>query len=441
LSGIVEANHENRKKDVDVSRITYGVFRISSTPVEGHTYYVIRDTKYGVVRKEGLNIHWIRRPKEVRFLLFLPSFSMKKKFTKLSPDLKKLIVPETPGITGNHAISADVKGSRKPVSTFAERTLRHTNGGATLQAALWLKQHLENGGKLVVTLAGALSSFQIGITLAELIRKGKVHLVSATAANHEEAYYRYVAHSHYAYIPRYTELTPEQEAELRDAGLRRITDTFLPEDESVRIMEPHLLKMWKKAEKKEERSFPHEYFRRLFAENLIKPDPKANPSDCWTYAAYEKDIPIVIPGFEDSTMGNIFASYTYDGKYRKDKGLVISPDVMKSGLEYFTSLYDWYMETAKDAPVAFLQLGGGIAADFVICAVPSLKHDLHVPKVRDWAGFIEIGSSPMSYGSYSGAGGKEKITWDKLSTKSYYQIIQSDVTVAFPWIAAVLLDL
>ena len=141
-------------------------------------------------------------------------------------------------------------------------------------------------------------------------------------------------------------------------------------------------------------------------------------------------------------MGNIFASYTYDGKYRTDDGPRLSPHIMKTGLEYFTWMYDWYMKESKESPIAFLQLGGGIAADFPICVVPSLKHDLKLHgKVRDWAGFIEIGSSPMSYGSYSGAGGKEKITWDKLSTKSYFQIIQSDVTVVFPWIAAVLLDL
>ena len=281
----------------------------------------------------------------------------------------------------------------------------------------------------MVTLAGALSSFQIGIMLAELIRKNKVHLVSATGANHEESYYRYVAHSHYAHIPRYTELTPAQEAELRDAGLRRITDTFLPEDESVRIMEPHLLKMWKEGK----RYFPHEYFRRLFSEKLIKPDKKANPADCWAYAAYQKNIPIVVPGFEDSTMGNIFASYTYTKE--------VDLRVMKTGVEYFHLLYDWYLKESKKSPIAFLQLGGGISADFPICVVPSLKHDLKIKNVRPWAGFVEIGSSPMSYGSYSGAGGKEKITWDKLSTESYYQIIQSDVTVAFPWIAAVLLEL
>lgn len=363
------------------------------------------------------------------------------KFSQLSPGLKKLIVPDN-SKTAKTALSSDIKASRAPVSAFALRTLKHCNGGSTMAAALWLKNHLANGGKLVVTLAGALSSFQIGVTLAELIRKDKVHLVSATGANHEESYYRYVAHSHYAYIPRYTELTPEQEAELRDAGFRRITDTFLPEDESVRIMEPPLVKMWQAAEKNNESYFPHEYFRRLFEQKLISPDPKANPADCWTYAAYKKNIPIVVPGFEDSTMGNIFSSYTYAGPHKKPGDIIIDAKVMKSGLEYFHLLYDWYMATAKEHPIAFLQLGGGIAADFPICVAPSLKHDLKLHhKVRDWAGFIEIGSSPMSYGSYSGAGGKEKITWDKLSTKSYYQIIQSDVTVAFPWIAAVLLGL
>ena len=362
-----------------------------------------------------------------------------KKLKQLSPGLRRLIELDQRKSTGT--LSESLKKTGSPVSKYAESTLKHINGGATMQAALWLKQHLDNGGKLVVTLAGALSSFEVGVMLAELIRKNKVHLVSATGANHEESYYRYVAHSHYANIPRYTELTPEQEAELRDAGLRRITDTFLPEDESVRIMEPHLLKMWQTAQKKGESHFPHEYFRKLFAEKLIRPDKQANPHDCWTYAAFEKNIPIVVPGFEDSTMGNIFASYTYQGPLKKKGDIVLDGKIMKTGLEYFHLMYDWYIKESKNAPIAFLQLGGGISADFPICVVPSIKHDLKHHKVRDWAGFIEIGSSPMSYGSYSGAGGKEKITWDKLSTKSYYQIIQSDVTLAFPWIAAVLLGL
>src|SRR6185295_14255994 len=149
------------------------------------------------------------------------SFVMKKDILKkLSPNLRKLIIADAgagAGTSSKKNLNAFVTQSKTPVSAFAERTLNHCNGGATLQAALWLKEHLKTGGKLVVTIAGALSSFQVGVMLAELIRQDKVHLISATGANHEESYYRYVAHSHYSYIPRYTELTPEQEAELRDA--------------------------------------------------------------------------------------------------------------------------------------------------------------------------------------------------------------------------------
>lgn len=366
---------------------------------------------------------------------------MQQKFKKLSPALRKLIVQER-NVVKSGTVVEYTKKSKTPVTSYAERTLKHLNGGAAFESAIWLKNHLKNGGKLVITISGALSSFQIGVTLAELIRQDKVHLISATAANHEESYYRYLAHSHYAYIPRYTELTPEQEAELRDAQLRRITDTFLPEEEAVILIEPHMVRLWKEAQEKGERYFPHEYFRMLLEKKLVKPDPQANPDDCWAYAAWKKNIPIVIPGFEDSTLGNYFASYTYNGPLKKKGQLVIDQNIMKTGLEYFNFLYDWYMETAKKHPIAFLQLGGGIAADFPICVVPSLKSDsLYLKKVRDWAGFIEIGSSPMSYGSYSGAGGKEKITWEKLSVTSYYNIIQSDVTVVFPWMAAVLLDL
>lgn len=362
------------------------------------------------------------------------------KLEQLSPALRELIQPED-NAAALGSLSDTRKASHPPVTSFAQRTLLHTNGGATLAAARWLKGHLARGGKLVVTLAGALSSFQIGVMLAELIRRDQVHLISATGANHEESYYRYLAHSHYAYIPRYSELSPQQETELRDAGLRRITDTFLPEDESVRLMEPHLLNMWHEATRTGQRYFPHEYFRQLFAKKLITPDPWANPDDSWVYAAYQKNIPIVVPGFEDSTMGNIFAGYTYQGRFKPAGEPIVDAQIMKTGIDYFHFLYDWYLQESENNPIAFLQLGGGIAADFPICVVPSLKHDLRIKTVRDWAGFIEIGSSPMSYGSYSGAGGKEKITWDKLSTESYYQIIQSDVTVAFPWIAAILLDL
>ncbi len=363
---------------------------------------------------------------------------------ELSKELKSLIGNEpiyTEFDPYGSSKELSFKDSKQPISDFCAYALKHCNAGSAISAAYLLKDHLKRGGKLFVTVAGAMSSFQVGKLLAELIRKDKVHGISATAANFEESFYRYVAHSHYKYIPRYTEITPLQEQELRDAGYRRITDTFLPEEESVRIMEPHIAKMWKEAMVKGESSLPHEYFFKMFSEKLIQPDPAGDPRNCWAYAAWQKGIQIVVPGFEDSTMGNIFASYSYSGDLKAKDDEYIDAAVVKSGISYMHSMYNWYQTNAKDPGIGFLQLGGGIAGDFPICVVPSLKHDLRLTDVRDWSNFTEIGSSPMSYGSYSGAGGKEKITWDKLSVDSQYTIIQSDATIVFPLIAAILLEL
>lgn len=367
---------------------------------------------------------------------------------ELSPELQSFIAPEPvysawdPLAAGAGNAPMTFQGSPHPVSDFCAFALRHCNAGAAVGAAFALRDHLARGGKLFVTLAGAMSSFQVGRMLAELIRRGKVHGISCTAANFEESFYRYVAHSHYRYISRYTELTPQQEDELRRAGYRRITDTFLPEEESVRILEPQLARLWRQAMERGASYLPHEYFFQLLDEGVVPPDPAGDERHCWARAAWQHGVQVVVPGFEDSTMGNIFASYSYRGAL---KGGVeddwIDPAVVKSGISYMHTLYDWYQQNAQAPGVAFLQLGGGIAGDFPICVVPSLKHDLRLQDVRDWASFTEIGSSPMSYGSYSGAGGKEKITWDKLSVDSQYTIIQSDATVVFPLIAAIILGL
>ncbi len=363
---------------------------------------------------------------------------------ELTSELQSLILDEPSYTTfdpleGGKQLS--LKGSKEPISDFCAFSLKHCNAGSAVAAAYLLREHVKSGGKIFITLSGAMSSFQVGKLLAELIRRDKVHAVSATAANFEESFYRYVAHSHYKYIPRYTELTPLQEQELRDAGYRRITDTFLPEEESVRIMEPHLVKMWKQAMQEGTSALPHEYFFRMFSEGHLKPDPAGDPKTCWTYAAWQKGVQVVVPGWEDSTMGNIFSSYSYSGRLKPRDQEVIDASVVKSGVHYMHSLYEWYEENSEAPGIGFLQLGGGIAGDFPICVVPSLKHDIGLKNVRDWANFTEIGSSPMSYGSYSGAGGKEKITWDKLSVDSPYTIIQSDATIVFPLIAAILLEL
>ncbi|MFZ2205431.1 MAG: deoxyhypusine synthase family protein [Minisyncoccia bacterium] len=367
---------------------------------------------------------------------------MSEKINKLSPGLQAKI------FTGERDYKPD---PNTPVSNFLAHTKRHCNGGKTVDAGIWLRDHCDNGGKIFLTMSGAGSSFQQGIMISELIRAGKIAAISVTGANLEESLYRLVANSHYAYIPDYMELTRQEEKELAQAGFRRITDTFLPEEESVRIVLPAKEKLWREAEEKGESYFWHEYFFQLFERKMIEFDPTANPDDCWLYQAWLHKIPIFIPGIEDQTMGNIFTYFCYKGnhpvlkKYAQDKP--ISQKIIKYGFDYMHSLAEWYLDNTKEKGLAFLQLGGGIAADFPICVVPHIKKDYmdgfseeeQEKVVRSWAGFIEIHNATMSFGSYSGAGFKEKITWEKFDVDAYGIQVCGDYTAHFPDIAALVL--
>lgn len=360
-----------------------------------------------------------------------------KKLEDLSEKLRKKIV------VGERQFTPS---PNTPVTNFLVHTKRHCNGGKTVDAGLWLRNHLNSGGKMFVSMSGAGSSFQMGIMLSELIRAGKIHGISVTGANMEESLYRYVAHSHYAYIPDYMELTPQEEKELGDAGLRRITDTFLPEDESVREILPALIYLWREAEKNGESLLWHEYFFQLFDRNLVNKDDQANESDCWLYQAWKYKIPVYVPGWEDSTMGNIFTHLSYQGdheilkSWQADSSERVSPQVIKPTFMYMHHLAEWYLDNAiPESKIAFWQLGGGIAADFPICVVPHILKDYTYEGVQPWAGFVEIHSSPMSFGSYSGAGFKEKITWEKFIPGAYGIQIFGDYTEHAPDIAAIIL--
>lgn len=367
---------------------------------------------------------------------------MSEKLAQLSPGLGAKIV------MGERNYKSD---PATPISNWLARTKLHCNGGKTVDAGLLLKRHCDAGGKIFLTMAGAASSFQVGVEIGELIRAGKIAGISVTGANLEESLYRLVANSCYAYIPDYMELTRSEEKELDRAGFRRITDTFLPEEESVRVVLPKLEELWREAEAEKKYLLWHEYFYQLFERKMIEFDPTANPDDCWLYQAWLHHVPVFVAGVEDSTMGNIFAYYSYGGDHpflsRYKQKQPISPEMIHHSFRYMHRLTEWYMDSTKERKHAFLQLGGGIAADFPICVVPHLKKDylaeqsleLQEELIPTWAGFVEIHSSPMSFGSYSGAGGKEKITWSKLEPDAFVVQICGDFTEHFPDIAALVL--
>ncbi len=314
------------------------------------------------------------------------------------------------------------------ISNFLESHYLHFNAAALVDAAKGYKQQLEQGNKMLVSLAGAMSTAELGKSLSPMINEDKIHIISCTGANLEEDVMNLVAHNHYKRIPHYRDLTPVEERELLDQGLNRVTDTCIPEEEAFRVLQKHMFELWKAAEEKGERYFPHEFLYQLLNSGALEEAYQIDPKDSWMIQAAKKNLPMVVPGWEDSTMGNIFASYVIKGE--------LKASTVKSGIEYMTYLADWYKNQSQ---VGFFQIGGGIAGDFPICVVPMLYQDLELDQTPFWSYFCQISDSTTSYGSYSGAVPNEKITWGKLDIDTPKFIIESDATIVAPLVFAYIL--
>ncbi|MDP4656125.1 MAG: deoxyhypusine synthase family protein [Algoriphagus sp.] len=320
------------------------------------------------------------------------------------------------------------------ITEFLKHNYRHFNAAALIDAAEGYKTHLNEGGKMMVTLAGAMSTAEMGISLAEMIRQDKIQIISCTGANLEEDVFNLVAHDYYERVPNYRELTPEQEQGLLERHMNRVTDTCIPEMEAMRRIENVILEEWVKADQSGEAYFPHEFFYKILLSGKLDASFQIDPKNSWLLEAAKKNLPIIVPGWEDSTLGNMFAGHVISGDVK-------NVHTVRTGIEYMMFLAEWYTHNAsEESTIGFFQIGGGIAGDFPICVVPMLHQDLQRTNVPLWGYFCQISDSTTSYGSYSGAVPNEKITWGKLGMKTPKFIVESDATIVAPLIFAIVLD-
>lgn len=310
------------------------------------------------------------------------------------------------------------------ITEFINRNFKHFNAATLKDASESYKKHLSEGGKMMITLAGAMSTAELGISLAEMIRQNKVHIICCTGANLEEDLMNLVAHSHYKRIPNYRDLTPQDEWDLLEQGLNRVTDTCIPEEEAFRKIQKVIEGYWESSERKNLPMFPHEFIYQIIRNKDLENEYEIDPKDSWLVAACERNLPIIVPGWEDSTLGNIFASNVIKGK--------VKSTTIKNGIDYMIFLSEWYRSNSKGKGVGFFQIGGGIAGDFPICVVPMMYQDLEWTDVPFWSYFCQISDSTTSYGSYSGAVPNEKITWGKLDINTPKFIVESDATIVVP---------
>jgi len=323
------------------------------------------------------------------------------------------------------------------VSQFIAHHFRHFNSATLKDAAAGYRAHLDSGGRMFMTIAGAMSTAELGLSLAEMIRQDKVHAICCTGANLEEDVFNLVAHDFYERVPHYRDLTPADEQALLERHMNRVTDTCIPEMEAMRRIEKVVLAEWVAADKAGERRFPHEFLYRILLGGQLAGEYQIDPADSWLLAAAQKNLPMFVPGWEDSTLGNMYSGHCISGDVK-------NVHTVRTGIEYMISLAEWYSTEAKPmgdvGSIGFFQIAGGIAGDFPICVVPMLHQDLQRDDVPLWGYFCQISDSTTSYGSYSGAVPNEKITWGKLAIDTPKFVIESDASIVAPLIFALVLD-
>ncbi|MEX2581931.1 MAG: deoxyhypusine synthase family protein [Gemmatimonadota bacterium] len=318
------------------------------------------------------------------------------------------------------------------VSDFIRHNFRHFNAATVVEAAEGWNRHLDEGGRMLLTLAGAMSTAELGISLAEMIRRDKIHAISCTGANLEEDIFNLVAHECYERIPNWRSLTVEDESALLARHMNRVTDTCIPEHEAMRRIEAVVLQEWERADQAGESYFPHEFMYKILLSGALEGSYQIDPKDSWMVAAAEKSLPIFVPGWEDSTLGNMYSGHVISGD-------VENVHTVRTGIEYMMSLAEYYTRTSSEHSIGFFQIGGGIAGDFPICVVPMLHQDLRREEVPLWGYFCQISDSTTSYGSYSGAVPNEKITWGKLGAETPMYMIESDASIVAPLVFAYVL--
>lgn len=321
------------------------------------------------------------------------------------------------------------------VRDFVERHFLHFNSRELVEAAAAYEAHINAGGRMLMSLAGAMSTARSGRVLSRMIRAGKVHALSVTGANLEEDLFTLLAGNEYERVANWRALSADDDKALYDRGMNRVTDTCIPET-VMRHLEKRLTDAWRRAGEQGVSRMPSEFLFEVLSDPDLASHFQIPASDSWMLAAHEMKIPVFSPGWEDSTTGNMFAAAVIADRLPHH-------NMVQPGTLQMQRLIEWYGEscpTPQGPSVGFFQVGGGIAGDFAICAVPTMIQDLKREDTPFWGYFCQISDAVTSYGGYSGAVPNEKITWGKLDVATPKFMIQSDATIVLPLICAYVLD-
>jgi deoxyhypusine synthase len=274
---------------------------------------------------------------------------------------------------------------------------------------------IEQDATVCLTLSGAMTPIGMSGPIKSLIKAGLIDFIISTGANlyHD-------MHRPYDYPVRQGEFMVDDGA-LHKAGVVRIYDTFIEEDETLLTTDCCIVEAAHRMDLS--KPFSTADFHKVLGQ--VVAETAARPERSFLASAAEYDLPVYCSAPSDSSIGmNLILTQIFEDRFPLDAVL----DIMET-----TAIV---RESELNGAV---EVGGGHPKNFYMQTQPTLWQILHDSKGgHDF--FIQLTTDAPYWGGLSGATPSEAHSWGKVrDPRRNNAVVYSCASITFPLLAMYML--
>lgn len=317
------------------------------------------------------------------------------------------------------ALDERLNGKKVTVSEFMNDLEQHEGiGPKIVEGAKILKEMVEDPDcKVCLTLSGAMTIAQMSNVICDMIDSGMVQCVASTGALMAHGLIQGAGLRHFKYNPEIGDL------ELRKHTLNRVTSVLEPESNFTHIAD--ILDKVLDGFSPDEALSPSILHERI-GKYLVEHCPKERGI---LKSAYEQGIPVFVPAFFDSELGNDFTKHNLQRENNGRKPLTMDLEIDNRRLINFA---------IRALKLGIFTVGGGVPRNWIQNVAPLIdilndQLKLGLPESKFSYG-VRIAPDKMHVGHLSGCTYQEGKSWGKFAADARTSEIMSDATQIWPLI-------
>ncbi|MES2470625.1 MAG: deoxyhypusine synthase family protein [Patescibacteria group bacterium] len=282
----------------------------------------------------------------------------------------------------------------------------------------WEVMQRDPGCTVFMTLSGAMTVAQLSLLICDMLEKNRVDCIASTGALMAHGLIAGTGLAHYKYDPKF------DDGMLAKLGMNRVTDTLEPETNFDHIDEVLNAVLSDLDGKNHSPARLHSEIGKYLAYH-----PKYGKCRGILKAAYKKGVPVMVPAFHDSELGNDHMTHNMLRALRGKEQFVMNQELdTQKLLKMFTG--------AKR--LGIISIGGGIPRNHIQNLAP-LTEIINARKaaklpVKKFMYGCRIDPQLPWHGGMGGCTYEENMSWRKFFLKATTAQLKMDATIVWPLI-------